>query len=77
MMMSTFVPRRFQRIIERVVAKDREYFAKHPEATQYTRPYVPGEAGTQNFPQHFVVTVMKHSDAYQFRLFHEPKDGAS
>lgn len=44
-------PRRYRRIIERVCARDRGYFEKHPEAQSYTRDYVPGEAWPVRLPQ--------------------------
>lgn len=37
------LPRRFRRLIERVGARDREWFEKHPSATHMVRPYAPGE----------------------------------
>ena len=36
-------PRRYRRLIDRVMQQDREYFERHPEATERVRPYVPGE----------------------------------
>lgn len=37
-------PERFRLILERVMEKDSAYFASHPSATSYERPFVPGEA---------------------------------
>jgi hypothetical protein len=37
------VPRRCRRLQERVLARDLEYFARHPDARSYDRPFVPGE----------------------------------
>ena len=37
------IPRRFERIIDRVNQRDREYFEQHPSASYYRRPYIPGE----------------------------------
>lgn len=33
------MPRRFRRIVERVTARDEEYFERHPGATVYPRTY--------------------------------------
>lgn len=41
--MNDRLPRRFDRLIERVMERDREYFTRHPKARSYIRPYVPGE----------------------------------
>ena len=37
-------PRRYRRIHDRVLARDLEWFARHPGETQFDRVYVPGEA---------------------------------
>jgi hypothetical protein len=39
------IPRRLLRLLERVTDRDREWFLRHPGATHYVRPYVPGEFG--------------------------------
>jgi hypothetical protein len=38
------VPQQFQLIMQRVKENDRAYFQRNPFATEYRRPYVPGEA---------------------------------
>lgn len=40
----TRIPRRYRRIIEQVRQHDNNYFARHPDETEYIRDYVPGEA---------------------------------
>ena len=51
-------PRRFRPLIERVRDRDRAYFEKHPGATEYLRPYVPGEFWPVAYPDatHVLVT---------------------
>lgn len=44
-------PRRFQRIIDRVCERDRQYFERHPDAGSYVRDYVPGETWPYALPQ--------------------------
>lgn len=50
---------RFQRIVDRVRAEDRAYFAQHPNARTYYRDYVPGEFGPMNdpLPRNLVIAV--------------------
>jgi hypothetical protein len=43
-------PRRFRRLMQRVSARDRAYFERRPDVTDYVRPYVPGESWPLVFP---------------------------
>lgn len=37
-------PERYRKILDAVMKRDNQYFAAHPKASSYERPYVPGEA---------------------------------
>jgi hypothetical protein len=41
------IPARFERIIDAVCQRDKEFFAQNPQYKSYIRPFVPGET----FPQ--------------------------
>ena len=62
------IPARFRRIMERVAARDREWFARHPAETHYVRPYVPGELWPRKPPEGVDVVVLVTRVAPGFRL---------
>ena len=37
-------PKHIERISKRYMRLDRKYFQDHPEATEYVRPFIPGES---------------------------------
>jgi hypothetical protein len=41
--MTAKMPRRIERLIDRVCDRDARYFREHPAALNYVRPYVRGE----------------------------------
>jgi hypothetical protein len=51
--------KRFQRILDRVSAKDRAYFEQYPGERSYFRDYVPGEFGpyTTTLPHDLIIEV--------------------
>ena len=52
-------PRRFDRLIEAVCARDRQYLEQHPDEVAYVRPYVPGEFWPRVLPQDTVMLVAR------------------
>ena len=51
-------PPRIARLQNQVRERDREYFEQHPAATEYVRPYVPGEVWPVDYAAatHVIVT---------------------
>ena len=61
-------PPQFQEIVERVTARDREYFEAHPHETAYSRQYVPGEFWPVQFPQSTLVIVREIEPGVRARI---------
>jgi hypothetical protein len=63
------MPRRFQRILERVTARDKQYFLEHPGKVEYYRPYVPGETWPYWSPECTHTLVKKIAPGLRTRQF--------
>ena len=64
-------PKRYRRILDAVMAKDKAYFDTHPKETSYESPYVPGEGwpldqGRRDLDR---VRVIKLNEGTRSRLF--------
>lgn len=64
----------FSELIDQVSETDRKWFEQHPEATEYTRPYIDGEIQPGVFPvmsgpcDKPMVKVVKLSDGVRARI---------
>jgi hypothetical protein len=63
------MPQRFQRILERVTARDKKYFLEHPREVEYSRPFVPGETWPYWSPECTHTLVKKITPGMRTRQF--------
>ena len=63
-------PKPIERISKRYMQLDRKYFQDHPEATEYVRPFIPGESWpVQHEPIPDLTRVTKVTSWYRLRQF--------
>jgi len=63
-------PKHIERISKRYMWLDRKYFQVHPEATEYVRPFIPGEAWpVQLEPLPDLTRVMKVNGWFRLKQF--------
>ena len=63
-------PKPIERISKRYMWLDRKYFQDHPEATEYVRPFIPGESWpVQHEPIPDLTRVTKVTSWYRLRQF--------
>ncbi len=63
-------PNHIERISKRYMWLDRKYFQDHPEATEYVRPFIPGESWpVQHEPIPDLTRVTKVTSWYRLRQF--------
>ena len=63
-------PKHIERISKRYMWLDRKYFQDHPEATEYVRPFIPGESWPvepELLPD--VTRVIRMTSWYRLRQF--------
>ena len=63
-------PKHIERISKRYMWLDRKYFQDHPEATEYVRPFIPGESWPVHpEPLPDLTRVMKVNGWFRLRQF--------
>jgi hypothetical protein len=61
-------PRRYRRLIDKVMDRDRDYFERHPDDESYVRPHVPGEFWPLACPEATHVVVYLYGPGVRLRL---------
>ena len=63
-------PKHIERISKRYMQLDRKYFQDHSEATEYVRPFIPGESWpVQHEPLPDLTWVMKVNGWFRLKQF--------